>query len=423
MAIANITGNILTDSGVAISSLVSGSGTTNYLPKFTGASTLGNSAIQDSGSLVTITSSTDILTSSGIGSSGVTGLLRVVTAGTSSGIAVGQANSSRYTSILANEFVVFNDDASIRTNGAFPISLGTNNTGRLFVTSIGRVGVNTSSPAALFEVRGTGNLAINSHGNLLVSSGGTATQVADTGGQISFGAWLNGDLSVPYPVAAIKGVSESSSTDVNKGALLFCTMNSTTNAERMRLNSSGNLGIGVTPFASTNERLVVRAASTTSSDFALVVQNSSGFDLLNVRADGLFNTGTRSLSPYNFDPGGRVMYVNSLGQMGSTSSTRESKIHINPITSVDYIMQLNPVSFYHRIQDTETRTYTDEYFDEIKYGFIADEVEKVNLDLVFYNENEDGTKKLAGVEYMSMIAVLTKAVQELSAKVSALENK
>ena len=147
-----------------------------------------------------------------------------------------------------------------------------------------------------------------------------------------------------------------------------------------------------------------------------------GDNRLNIRADGLL-TATGPTSPFNFDPGGRVMYVNSSGQIGSTSSTRESKIHINPITSVEYIMQLNPVSFYHRIQNTETRTYTDEYYDEIKYGFIADEVEKVNLDLVFYNENEDGTKKLAGVEYMSMIAVLTKAVQELSAKVSALENK
>jgi hypothetical protein len=64
MAIANITNNILTDSGVATSSLlttsaaastyqtiltnpVTGTGTTNYLPKFTGASTIGNSSISD----------------------------------------------------------------------------------------------------------------------------------------------------------------------------------------------------------------------------------------------------------------------------------------------------------------------------------------------------------------------------------------
>jgi hypothetical protein len=71
MAIANITNNILTDSGVATSSLlttsaaastyqtiltnpVTGTGTTNYLPKFTGASTIGNSVIYQGGSNIGI---------------------------------------------------------------------------------------------------------------------------------------------------------------------------------------------------------------------------------------------------------------------------------------------------------------------------------------------------------------------------------
>jgi hypothetical protein len=54
MAIANITNNILTDSGVAISSLVSGSGTTNYISKFTASGVLGNSLIWDNGTNVGI---------------------------------------------------------------------------------------------------------------------------------------------------------------------------------------------------------------------------------------------------------------------------------------------------------------------------------------------------------------------------------
>ena len=45
--IALITNNVLSDSGTAITSLVSGSGTTNYLPKFTGSTALGNSLIYD----------------------------------------------------------------------------------------------------------------------------------------------------------------------------------------------------------------------------------------------------------------------------------------------------------------------------------------------------------------------------------------
>jgi hypothetical protein len=51
-----------------------GSGTTNYLPKFTAASVLGNSNIQDSGSLITLGSNTNISSGSlGIGTSSLTG--------------------------------------------------------------------------------------------------------------------------------------------------------------------------------------------------------------------------------------------------------------------------------------------------------------------------------------------------------------
>ena len=52
--IALITNNILSDSGTAITSVLSGSGTTNYLSKFTGSTVLGNSLIYDNGTAVGI---------------------------------------------------------------------------------------------------------------------------------------------------------------------------------------------------------------------------------------------------------------------------------------------------------------------------------------------------------------------------------
>jgi hypothetical protein len=94
----------------------------------------------------------DLYTSSGIGSSAASGLLRVVTAGTSTGIAIGQANSSRYTAIQPNEHIIYNDDFFMRTNGAFPLSLGTNNAIRLSITSSGNVGIGTTSPWGKFNV-------------------------------------------------------------------------------------------------------------------------------------------------------------------------------------------------------------------------------------------------------------------------------
>ena len=56
------------------------------------------------------------------------------------------------------------------------------------------------------------------------------------------------------------------------------------------------------------------------------------------------------------------------------------------------------------------------------FGLIADEVEKVNKELVFYNE-KDGIKELAGVEYGKITAVLIKAIQELKAEIDILKAK
>ena len=147
------------------------------------------------------------------------------------------------------------------------------------------VGIGTASPRTTLEVRGTGNTALNTTGNLLVASGGTATQVSGSGGQIAFGAWLNGDLSKPYPMAVIKGISECSTTNYNYGALLFGTMDSnTTVQERMRINSSGNVSIATT--CSFDVLTVSRNAGDNTGGITLYNSNPSGYgSALNFRVN------------------------------------------------------------------------------------------------------------------------------------------
>ena len=107
----------------------------------------------------------------------------------------------------------------------------------------GNLGIGTNTADARLDVRGSGNTTIDSKGNLFVSSGGTAAQLINTGGQISFGSWLAGDLSAPYIMASIKGVTESTTINSNAGALLFGVRDQNSLVERMRINSSGNLTI------------------------------------------------------------------------------------------------------------------------------------------------------------------------------------
>jgi hypothetical protein len=130
-------------------------------------------------------------------------------------------------------------------NNNLPMTFGTNNTERMRIDSSGNVGIGAIAPAGTrLEVRGPDNTVLNSKGNLFVADGGTAAQAAGEGGQISFGAWLGGDLNAPYPMGVIKGITESSTTNTNEGALIFGTATALTVTEKMRIDSSGRVGIG-----------------------------------------------------------------------------------------------------------------------------------------------------------------------------------
>jgi hypothetical protein len=200
-------------------------------------------------------------------------------------------------------------------------------TSAYFATASGSVGIGVSSTSAKAEIRGNGNTAINSQGTLFVSSGGTATQTAEVGGQITFGAWLNGDLSVPYPVAAIKGVTESSVTDTNKGALIFATMNNTTNAERMRITSAGNLGIGTsspaTKFELAGSSGNFQIASSGAEVFFTRNENNdflaNGGSSAGIRFGGQsqlrFATGTSLSTRMTIDSSGNVLFNNVAAQL------------------------------------------------------------------------------------------------------------
>jgi len=196
---------------------------------------------------------------------------------------------------------------------------------------------------------------------------------------------------------------------------------------QLYLTTGGNISMG--SLTDAGFRLYVKhptggiyvEAGTTSSHKALQCNTADGGSILFfVRGDGLINTGLRTLSPYNFSVTGNNCYINSSGELGYLSSTRESKANIESIKSVNFINQLNPVQFNYRKKNSETNEYTDDLYDNTNYGFIADEVEKVNKDLVFYKS--DGTT-LAGVEYNNMIAILTKAIQELSKQNEQLSNR
>jgi len=374
-------------------------------------------------------------------------------------------------------------------------------TSAYFATSSGSVGIGTSSTSAKTEIRGNGNTAINSQGTLFVSSGGTATQTAEVGGQITFGAWLNGDLSVPYPVAAIKGVTESSVTDTNKGALIFATMNSTVNAERMRITSAGNVGIGtsspsalltvlssgtskttigqsryldisdntgaanakteigfgytnfgaftnipavigfhqtstaastkgdlyfatrdVTTDTAPTERMRIRTDGAISFGSGYQVANSftyypnysagqPGFTLFSSTATTLlsFNGNTKELFLGNLVGGATTLSVDASGNIIRTGSDVNLKTNVENLQyGLETIMQLRPI-IHNWVESANMG-------EGKSIGFIAQEVETLIPEIVCGIEYKS-------IDYPKMVAILTKAIQELSKQNEELSNR
>jgi hypothetical protein len=274
----------------------------------------------------------------------------------------------------------------------------------MILTNSGNVGIGTSSPSAKLHISGT---AANTVCFLQDTTGYSLFQSGNTSG----GIYLGVDSSTASGFA--NGAYSRHIYSTGAYPLII----STNDTERMRITSGGNVGIGTT--AASAGRLVVTSANNTSGIYAAIFADSSGADLLLVRGDGAIFTGTRTNSPYNLSTTGRSAVIESSGALGYLVSTRESKANIESIKSIDFINKLNPVQFNYRKKDNINNVFTDEIYKNITYGFIADEVEKVNKELVFYKE--DGS--LAGVEYNNMIAILTKAIQELKAEIEILKNK
>jgi len=126
----------------------------------------------------------------------------------------------------------------------------------------GNVGIGTTNPGAVLDVQGTPFSSTDNR--FLVKIMDNSSFEAGAGGGIALGSMVEGAAgtsSTPYQLAGLKAVKEAGGSAYN-GALAFTTRPANGQpTERMRINSSGNVGIGSTaPSATLDVNGSIKAA-------------------------------------------------------------------------------------------------------------------------------------------------------------------
>ena len=118
----------------------------------------------------------------------------------------------------------------------------------------GNVGIGTAYPFSKFDTSAP-NAVTNSNGIVGIYSNDTAG--ANLGGSLQFGGSYTGTTKTQW--AQIAGRKENATAGETAGYLAFATrVNGGGTTERMRIDSAGNVGIGVTPTTRNNTTLQIK---------------------------------------------------------------------------------------------------------------------------------------------------------------------
>ena len=248
---------------------LSGGGTTNYLPKWTGSTSLGDSIIYDDGTNV------------GIGTSSPSAKLDInVSTGGTIGVRISGDSSSdmlRVTQTGSGNAIIVEDSSN-------PDSTP------FVVAADGRVGIGVTAPLSSYKLHvrnGTATSSAAATGTVATFEGSGATYVtvlspdASNAG-ITFGS--GSDRLGAFVAWNHNNNQFSFNTDKTGGFITFSTDDQ---FERMRITSAGNVGIGTTSpsakldiNASTGGTIGVRISGDSSSDMLRITQTGPGNAIL-----------------------------------------------------------------------------------------------------------------------------------------------
>jgi len=371
---------------------ISGSGTANYVPKFTASGTIGNSLIYDNGTAI------------GIGTTSPVGRLDIQETATNTYGIISLRGNNRGSEIdFYQNSTLCNTIYSDGTTNNLIFATGTGVTERMRITSAGNVGIGTTNPdfgsyGATERILGISNTATRAR----LQFQNTATGTTGVAGTLAF---FNGSTAL----ASLDVLADGAT---NSGVYVFNTSNAGTNAERMRITSGGQVCIGTTTaFAGTS--YVVQAATAGNGAYAARGLGTGDANYLS----------TSSTIGYHFYADNQTTAKFYVLQNGDVRNSNNSYGAISDIKLKENIIDATPKLY--DLLKVKIRNYnliSDE--DKTKQiGVIAQELEEIFPSLISEDIIMNSDEKIKTVKYSVFVPILIKSIQELSAKVTLLENK
>ncbi|MCM2348379.1 MAG: tail fiber domain-containing protein [Bacteriovoracaceae bacterium] len=275
----------------------------------------------------------------------------------------------------------------VSTDNNHKISLVTQGSDRLIIDSTGNVGIGTSIASSKLHVQDGSVTIKGTNSTLTVKNGGGTPNPLSVNSVASFDNETPGGVAINIFAASSNPakIFFGNTASPNQGYINYLIYSPTpvnqymsfgvNSAERMRIDSTGNVGIG-----------------TTSPQTTLQVAG--------VISPSVDNTHTLGNATYRFT----TVYATT-GTI-NTSDAREKKEIKDSNLGLDFVNKLRPVSY-------KWKNGAD---NDVYYGLIAQETENVLKDkkltktsIVSYDKKADKF----GVRYSELIAPLIKAVQEL----------